>query len=76
MSAVRIESCPIAQFKKVKFANIEGTIGGGLHIDDINYHKNTKLIIEDSEFTSLIGWCGAALYINNVEYVSIINTLF
>ncbi len=36
----------------------------------------TQITISNSKFKNLRGWCGAALYINNIEYVSITSTLF
>ena len=60
----------------VTFDGLEGTIGSGLHFDDRLYNNMTKLIIKNSIFRNLRGWCGAAMYINNVEDVSITNTVF
>jgi len=60
----------------MRFSNLQGTFGSGLYYKDEKFSNLTNLTLRNSFFQNLTGWCGAAVYISNVENVEITNTLF
>ncbi len=78
-----IDSCLTTQIDGVTIKGFSGTFGPGVYIKDslswkekFSKGSNQVLLVKNSIFQDLKGWGGGALFIKDIENVTILNSTF